>query len=90
MDKALILRFYELLDDDIARDLRKDLLDVPNPTFIQVMDKAAAKYGVVTPAQQIANRNRLVAMEPVGRDQQTVETSEGVCHLGAILGRANP
>ena len=60
MDEALILRFYELLDEEIARDLREDLLDQANPTFIQVMDKAAAKYGVVTPAQRIANRNRLV------------------------------
>ena len=48
------------MDKDIARDLREDMLNIANPTFIQVIDKVAAKYGVVTPAQQIANRNRLV------------------------------
>ena len=33
---------------------------IDNLTFIQVMDRAATKHGIVIPPQRIASRNRLV------------------------------
>ena len=60
IDEGLILRFYNLFDEDIAQDLQDNMFAIANSTFIQVMDRAATKWGIVTPAQRITNRNRLV------------------------------
>ena len=59
MDQALILRFYEFLDEAYAKDIRNDLLGIANPTFQQVFERATPKYGKTTTAQRTENRNRM-------------------------------
>jgi len=59
MDEALILRFYECIENDYAKDIRDDLLGIANPTFLQVFERATEKYGKTTAAQRMETRTRL-------------------------------
>ena len=56
MDEALILRFYECIEDNYAKDIRDDLLAIANPTFLQVFERATKKYGKTTAAQRMETR----------------------------------
>ena len=61
MDRALIDRLYLTIGADRAQDLRDNVIDIANPSFLQVWDAAVTMWGHTTPSSRAANLETLKA-----------------------------
>ena len=61
MDQALIDRMFQCIGPDKAQDLRDNLVNVVNPTFLQESQAAIDLWGHTTPSSRAANVETLKA-----------------------------
>ena len=61
MDRALIDRMFLCIGPEKAQDLRDNLVNVANPTFLQASQRAIDLWGHTTPSSHAANVETLKA-----------------------------